>query len=93
MDVVARQPIGSRDEHPIKGPTAHLIPSAIEPWPTQTRSAVPIIPKNALLLPLPPVRLTVLGQELDLLLDCLGVCLTLGDTRTYRAIFISVLLG
>jgi hypothetical protein len=68
MNRVASQSIGSGDEYPIT--------QSVEARAASTRSTVAIIAKNELLLPL--LRLAILEQDLDLLLDGLCQCLTLG---------------
>src|SRR3989442_1433825 len=78
MYLLASQPRRLRDQHAIKGSRADLVSQAIQTGATSTGSTVAVIPKDMLLLPRPSMALTMLSQEVELLLDRLHLSLALG---------------
>src|SRR5437588_11221225 len=77
MNVVASEPIRGCDDHTIKGRTPHLFPKSVKSWTAQLCSTIAIIAKDVLLLPHPSLCLMVFLQTVELLFDCLCLCLSL----------------
>ncbi len=77
MDVVARQPVGVGDQHPIHLRGPDRIPQAIQARSVQTRPAVAVVAENVLRGQFPALAPKVGSQPLQLLLDRLGLGLTL----------------
>src|SRR5215469_16862135 len=77
MNVVASKSIRGSDDHTIKSCTPHLFTKSIKSWTTELCSTIAIIAKDVLLLPRPSLCLMVFLQTVELLFDCLCLCLSL----------------
>ena len=77
MHVVASEPVRGSDNHTNKSCSPHLLSQLIKTWSAQFCSAVSIIAKDVLFLPGPSLSLMICSQTLELLFDCLCLCLSL----------------
>jgi hypothetical protein len=64
MHIFASEPRRLGDQYAVKGGVAHLIAQTIQSCTAQARSAVAIITKNVLLIPFPPLLLTIFTQQI-----------------------------
>jgi len=78
LDIVARQPIGSRYQHAINFSRFDFVTQPIKARAIERRAAIAIIAENVLVLQFPTLALRMGPQPLELLFDGLGLCLALG---------------
>jgi hypothetical protein len=78
MDVIARQTVRTRDQHPVNCGLLDSIPQAIEPWPVERGTTIPIITENILWTQGLTLRMDVRGETFDLLFNGLSQGLPFG---------------
>jgi hypothetical protein len=78
VDILTSQPIWSRHQHAIKVRLSYLITETVESWSLETGPAVAIGTYHAVISPFPSLQLKMGLESLQLLVNGLHLCLTLG---------------